>query len=98
MYNDLGIVYTMMGSNDDALAALEGALALVERIGRRDHESYVRNNRVHVYYRQGRFREAVEEARHVLAMTEELGDAGSLGIARDTLVDAYRANECSSRP
>ncbi|MEO3796754.1 BTAD domain-containing putative transcriptional regulator [Nonomuraea sp. B10E15] len=90
-YNDLGITYTMLRRFDDALAALDSSLALTQESGRRDHEASVRNNRVHVFYRQLRFEEAIEEARLVLDLWADLKIPSGEGIGQDTFADACRA-------
>lgn len=88
--NDLGHALTLLGDYDGALAAQGESLAITRQTGRRDHEAMVRNNRVHVYHRQGRFVEAVEEARACLAMWDAPRGSG-VATAYDTLGDAYRA-------
>ncbi|NBE92625.1 tetratricopeptide repeat protein [Nonomuraea sp. KC401] len=90
-YNDLGITYTMLQKYDDALDALDNGLAMTRASGRRAHEAAVRNNRVHVFYRQGRFEEAIEEGRRVLDLWSELGIPSGEGIGHDTFADACRA-------
>ncbi|TDD22468.1 AfsR/SARP family transcriptional regulator [Nonomuraea diastatica] len=89
-YNDLGVTYTMLQRFDDALAALDSSLAMTQESGRRDHEASVRNNRVHVYYRQLRFDEAIEEAHLVLGLWADLKIPSGEGIGQDTFADACR--------
>ncbi|MFC4114336.1 AfsR/SARP family transcriptional regulator [Nonomuraea zeae] len=93
LHNELGITYTMMGRLEEALEALDRAQAITVERGRPDLETFVRNNRVHVFCRQGRTAEAVAEALHVVDTVKDMPDmADLLGTNHDTLADAYRAH------
>ncbi|MFI7134711.1 tetratricopeptide repeat protein [Nonomuraea sp. NPDC050153] len=56
--NNLGVINTIVGRLDDALGYLESAFMLIDDAERPVGSVVVRNNRVHVYYRQGRFDES----------------------------------------
>lgn len=86
-FNNLGIIYTMIGQLDLAGANLARALDIAEEIG----DSYARgaifNNRVHMLYRQERFEEAIAQAK--VAVAEWSGPLYVEGSSRATLARAY---------
>ncbi|RVX40023.1 DNA-binding SARP family transcriptional activator [Nonomuraea polychroma] len=89
--NTLGVTNTLVGRLDAALSHLGLALTFAEGSEQLGAEATIRNNRVHVYYRQGRMDEAVAEARAVVDLfSRERVSLMGEGTARDTLGDAYR--------
>ncbi|MET9251059.1 tetratricopeptide repeat protein [Nonomuraea sp. NPDC003709] len=62
-FNNLGIIYTMLGRLDLAHANLARALEIAEERDDRYARGAILNNRVYVLYRQGRFEEAIAQAR-----------------------------------
>ncbi|MGW4800582.1 tetratricopeptide repeat protein, partial [Nonomuraea sp. NPDC004297] len=88
-YNNLGIVYTMLGQLDLAEANLSRALEIVEEKNDGYARGAVINNRAHVLYRQGRFDEAIEEARAAVLEWSAVGSLYAEGSSRSTLARAY---------
>jgi tetratricopeptide (TPR) repeat protein len=88
--SNLGVVNTIVGRLDDALAYLESALTLNDDAGRPGATIVLRNNRVHVYLRQGRFDEAIAEARELVELWPKTDPLAGAGTAHDSLGDVYR--------
>ncbi|MEV1243877.1 BTAD domain-containing putative transcriptional regulator [Nonomuraea sp. NPDC049750] len=86
-FNNLGIIYTMLGQLDLARTNLAQALNIAEEIDDRYARGAILNNRVHVLYRQGLFEEAIAQAR--TAVVEWTGSLYGEGLSRATLSRAY---------
>ncbi|MEV4020976.1 tetratricopeptide repeat protein [Nonomuraea angiospora] len=88
--HNLGVIHTIVGRLDDALAYLESALTLNDNAERPGATAALRINRVHVYYRQGRFDEAIAEARQLVELWPKTDPLAGAGTAHDSLGDVYR--------
>ncbi|WP_336211082.1 AfsR/SARP family transcriptional regulator [Nonomuraea sp. LPB2021202275-12-8] len=86
-FNNLGIIYTMLGQLDLARANLARALDIAEELDDRYSRGAIHNNRVHVLYRQGRFEEAIAQAK--VAIVEWSGTLYGEGSSRASLARAY---------
>ncbi|TMR16608.1 tetratricopeptide repeat protein [Nonomuraea turkmeniaca] len=86
-FNNLGIIYTMLGQLDLAVANLTRAWDIAEQIDDNYARGAILNNRVHVLYRQGRLEEAIAQAK--VAVVEWSGTLYGEGSARATLARAY---------
>ncbi|MFB4271280.1 BTAD domain-containing putative transcriptional regulator [Nonomuraea sp. GTA35] len=86
-FNNLGIIYTMLGRLDLAHANLSRALDLAEEVNEPYAVGAVLNNRAHLLYRQGRFEEAIAQAR--VAVARWSGTLYGEGSSRATLARAY---------
>ncbi|MEV4800507.1 BTAD domain-containing putative transcriptional regulator [Nonomuraea sp. NPDC049421] len=85
--NNLGIIHTKLDRLDLAHTYLSEALSIAVARGEEYQRGAILNNRAHVLYRQGRYDEAVAEAKEATAAW-----AGSLygeGLSRETLARAY---------
>ncbi|MEV0823691.1 AfsR/SARP family transcriptional regulator [Nonomuraea rubra] len=86
-FNNLGIIYTLLGRLDLAHVNLSRALGLAEERDERYAVGAVLNNRAHLLYRQGRFEEAIAQAR--VAVATWSGSLYAEGSSRATLARAY---------
>ncbi|MFD0469752.1 tetratricopeptide repeat protein [Nonomuraea thailandensis] len=86
-FNNLGVIYTMLGRLDLAHANLSRALDLAEEFEEHYAVGAVLNNRAHLLYRQGRFEEAIAQAR--VAVAKWSGTLYGEGVSRETLARAY---------
>ncbi|WP_345559850.1 AfsR/SARP family transcriptional regulator [Nonomuraea rosea] len=85
-FNNLGIIHTMLGQLDLARANLARALDLAEELGDHYAQGAILNNRAHLLYRQGRFEEAIAQAR--VAVAEWSMTLYTEGSSRATLARA----------
>ncbi|MFI6705982.1 BTAD domain-containing putative transcriptional regulator [Nonomuraea sp. NPDC050478] len=86
-FNNLGIINTMLGRLDLAHTNLSRALAIAEEIGDGYARGAILNNRAHVFYRQGRFDDAIAQAKEATAVWT--GTLYGEGLSRATLARAY---------
>ncbi|NUR84094.1 MAG: tetratricopeptide repeat protein, partial [Nonomuraea sp.] len=86
-FNNLGIINTMLGRLDLAHAHLSRALAIVEEAGDDYARAAILNNRANVLYRQGRFEDAIAQAKE--ANVVWTGTLYGEGLSRETLARAY---------
>lgn len=88
-FNNLGIIYTLLGQLDLAVANLARAFEIAEETEDRYARGAILNNRVHVLYRQGRFEEAIAQARVAIVEWGGIGTMYGEGAGRATLARAF---------
>jgi tetratricopeptide (TPR) repeat protein len=108
LFNHLGTAYTKANRNPEALAALQRALELTERVLGKEHvrRSTILGNLGNVYRREGRFEEAVRALQDAIAIREGVSGpnhiaAGvfhySLAMVLIRMEDAPRARAHANR-
>ncbi|WP_187415003.1 AfsR/SARP family transcriptional regulator [Nonomuraea sp. PA05] len=96
-FNNLGIIYTVLGRLDLAHANLSRALKLADEVGERYARGAVLNNRVHVLFRQQRFEEAIAQGRIAVAEWNSslYGEGSSRASLARALMHAGRLAEAA---
>ncbi len=75
MKNNLGVIYRLQGRWDEAIAALDEAVATLARLGDRSREAQALGNLGAVYARKGERQKAKEYLRRASRIFADLGDA-----------------------
>ncbi len=86
-FNNLGIIHTLQGQLDLARINFARATEIAEKTGDVYARSAIHNNGVHLLYRQGRFEEAIAQAK--TAVVEWTGSLYVEGASHETLARAY---------
>ncbi|MEU8401871.1 BTAD domain-containing putative transcriptional regulator [Nonomuraea sp. NPDC048892] len=86
-FNNLGIIHTLLGQLDLARINFARAMEIAEETDDSYARGTIHNNGVHLLYRQGRFDEAIAQAK--IAVVEWSGSLYVEGTSHETLARAY---------